>query len=582
MIFILYNDIVFFDIAITLHEYLTSEKYACELIVNYDGTQRDSDLYIIFGLNRYIEGQTLPNNYIVYQLEQTNRSDWFTSGYINRLKGAIEVWDYSTLNVRNLKDMFDVSAKFVPILPYDTGYTDNQTPTMLQSNNLTLFLGALNDRRQNILDKLESLDDNIHLNVGKYNLWGKERDEQIRKSLICINIHFYNDAILETTRLVHMLSLGAFVISERSSDIALDEILSKHVIFADSPDDLINKVLHYNSHPEDIYEFLANKPQLPLFSVDISKFSPTPQKAGSLPQSDEQKVSVSAQSDFVQVEVEKIDKNSEKLKLIDITDPDRELPNISIVTLTFSERFDLFKIAKRNFRMFKYPRSKIEWIIVDDSPDQNVIRSQVSNNPRIKYVWCGKDGKKTIGAKRNIGVDVATSQYIIMMDDDDYYFPYSIDAKVRLLMKNYRFGVKCVGCTDYGVYHIVDDYSCVLNTKMISEASMAFTKDLWEERHFPEDNDPLGEGYLFLKGRENAVRTMPYMFNMIAMTHGNNVTKNLRTIPENKRSKDSLFKLFDNSTQIFLLELRSKVLGERHNGRSMADKRSDGMVGTTE
>ena len=53
------------------------------------------------------------------------------------------------------------------------------------------------------------------------------------------------------------------------------------------------------------------------------------------------------------------------LKLGDIKDAD--LPKVSIITPTYKRR-KLFDIALFNYENFDYPKKKIEWIIVDDSP----------------------------------------------------------------------------------------------------------------------------------------------------------------------------------------------------------------------
>ena len=49
--------------------------------------------------------------------------------------------------------------------------------------------------------------------------------------------------------------------------------------------------------------------------------------------------------------------------------PIKNLPNISVVTITYNRR-KLFKLAILNFLQTVYPRDKLEWIIVDDGTDK--------------------------------------------------------------------------------------------------------------------------------------------------------------------------------------------------------------------
>ena len=70
------------------------------------------------------------------------------------------------------------------------------------------------------------------------------------------------------------------------------------------------------------------------------------------------------------------------------------------------------------------------------------------------------------------------------MDDDDYYPPESVLARVKLLLKYYKQGIRCVGCCQIGVYNIVENYSYLMDCKFPSEASLAYTKSFWNENPF--------------------------------------------------------------------------------------------------
>ena len=101
---------------------------------------------------------------------------------------------------------------------------------------------------------------------------------------------------------------------------------------------------------------------------------------------------------------------------------DENLPNISLVTLTHNRK-EMFRLATLNYNMTTYPSEKIEWIIVDDSEDGETVESHLPanqidrENMRIKYIKL--ESKTEIGLKRNIGVENASNDVILFMDDDD-------------------------------------------------------------------------------------------------------------------------------------------------------------------
>ena len=94
----------------------------------------------------------------------------------------------------------------------------------------------------------------------------------------------------------------------------------------------------------------------------------------------------------------------------------------------------------------------------------------------------------------------------------------------------------------------------------MAEASMVFRRDMWEEKQFKEHVQ--GEGYTFLNGRREECLDMPYLFSMIAVNHGRNVTGKTRLytgkIEQNKKGngiKDWM-EAMDEETQDHLDSIR--------------------------
>ncbi len=256
---------------------------------------------------------------------------------------------------------------------------------------------------------------------------------------------------------------------------------------------------------------------------------------------------------------------------------DKDLPTVSIITPTYKRR-KMFSMALRNFDEFIYPKSKLEWIIVDDSPvndekDESV-EDMLPRDKRIKYIKLEADDKPfTIAFKRNIGVSNAKNDYIVHMDDDDYYPPESILARIKVLLKYKSQGIECVGSTLIGTYNLLDNVSSMSSDGPISlsEASMAYTKKFWEERAFDEMCER-GEHKAFTEQRLGKIIDMPYSFILIAINHKTNFTDSLRannggvlqfTEQSGKAgSSANFFDTWDLETQMFIIDLQHYIRKE--------------------
>ncbi len=258
------------------------------------------------------------------------------------------------------------------------------------------------------------------------------------------------------------------------------------------------------------------------------------------------------------------------LKLPNISD--EQLPKVSIITPT-RNRAHLFAIPLRNYALFNYPVEKMEWIIIEDGKDDvsEMIPAPYIKSGLVKYVNMGKDAQLTIAEKRNIGVQHSSNSYIIHMDDDDYYPPESILARVKILMKYQASGIECVGSSLYGTYNLISDTSSMASDGMISlsEASMAYTKRFWEHRPF--DGDCVrGEHKPFMEGRLDKIMDIPYSFVLIAFNHKNNFSEMYRSDHGNQNNDKKLIKIedkvanfydmWDIDTQLFIEELRGTLL----------------------
>jgi glycosyltransferase involved in cell wall biosynthesis len=306
--------------------------------------------------------------------------------------------------------------------------------------------------------------------------------------------------------------------------------------------EFVNAILEMESYPKEIDQFYIDKihSNYPCYMINPMMIL---QKSG---YSDIEKSDVNY--DFMQYTLKGLQKpmvdivdDSYVLKLPDMSYD--ELPCVSIVTPTF-ERRKFFPLALYNFRHFDYPSKKLEWIIIDDSvQDERTIEDIIPKDPRIRYLRIeGNKTRLTVGQKRNIGAQYAKYPYIVHMDDDDYYPPESILARIKTLLKYQQKGIECVGCSEYGIYNLIENVSSMASDGplSLSEASMAYTKQFWEKQKFVE-NEIQAEYRSFMANRFHKCMDIPYEFVLIAMSHNQNLTGVLRyTNKQLKQNQDKV------------------------------------------
>ena len=228
-----------------------------------------------------------------------------------------------------------------------------------------------------------------------------------------------------------------------------------------------------------------------------------------------------------------------------------ELPIVSIITPTYNKR-KFFKLSIRNFQKADYPQDKIEWIIIDDGEEE--IKDLIPIQDNIKYIKLSQEeikeyinvnemdkevnvnemdkevnemdkevnemdkevnemdkevndneekekekitqNKLSIGTKRNIACEKAKGEYIVCMDDDDYYTPQSVKFRIANMI---HLNKNVVGCSGLGLLEInkiisnvnLASYSVGYEFR-IFEHTMGFRKSHWENNKFL--NTSLGEG----------------------------------------------------------------------------------------
>ena len=210
---------------------------------------------------------SLPNLYIAYQLEQSVSGRWFDERYFRILNNSLAILDYSTQNITFLKKhKFSYKQLFyVPIFSKDI-----ETSSTYEYD--IIFYGdTRNPRRKEILEKLKQ-----KFKVKIINgLFGDDLYKELKKAKIVLNLHYYDGALLESTRIFESLSLGKLVISEDAVDQADYHNIQGIVEFVKTNDyeTLESKLLEWLNLPD--FEFntrLSNKLDRLAQQFDIFEF----------------------------------------------------------------------------------------------------------------------------------------------------------------------------------------------------------------------------------------------------------------------------------------------------------------------
>jgi Glycosyltransferase family 25 (LPS biosynthesis protein) len=164
----------------------------------------------------------LPKHFVAFQLEQSVSSRWFTPKYFSNLNQAYCIFEYSVKNIEFLLEN-DISYNKIFYLPIGSF---REYGTYLKSINYQmdctdepieiLFYGDPTCPRRKIY--LEKLSSQFNVYVAS-EVFGEELISLICRAKVVVNIHYYEGALLETTRIYETLSLGTPIVSESSIDI---------------------------------------------------------------------------------------------------------------------------------------------------------------------------------------------------------------------------------------------------------------------------------------------------------------------------------------------------------------------------
>ncbi len=243
----------------------------------------------------------------------------------------------------------------------------------------------------------------------------------------------------------------------------------------------------------------------------------------------------------------------------------KNLPFVSVCTPTFNRRPFIENMISC-YKNQTYPRSKMEWIIVDDGTDpvKDIIEKHEGLN--IKYFYVDK---MNLGKKRNYMHYQSKGNIIVYMDDDDYYPPERVEHAVEILMNNPN--ALCSGSSEIYVYF--SDLNKMIqcgpyNKTHATAGTFAFRRKLLDITSY-EDEAALAEERHFLKGYTIPFVQLDPLKTILVFSHSHNTFNKKqmleflgsKTVKEsNKKVEDFIRKDYEEPVKRFFLDELEKSL----------------------
>ena len=154
---------------------------------------------------------------LYYNTEQLTRKREYDR-ITERLRNPdiVEIWDYSTANIAILRAAGFMNVRHVPVstCPETVEKLRYWIATQPKEYDIA-FCGAQSPRRDAILQPLQSRGLRVH----NISAWGDERDKEITRCHVLLNIHYADDFnVFESVRCDPLLAAGMPVITETSLD----------------------------------------------------------------------------------------------------------------------------------------------------------------------------------------------------------------------------------------------------------------------------------------------------------------------------------------------------------------------------
>jgi hypothetical protein len=179
-----------------------------------------------------------------------------------------------------------------------------------------------------------------------------------------------------------------------------------------------------------------------------------------------------------------------------------------------------------------FPHDQLEWVIIDDSAESSTDQfPPVMDGITVRYYHLKQ--KVPLGKKRDLINNAAKGQYLINMDDDDFYPPCRVSHAVSELI---RTGYPLAGSSKMFMYFCKDRKIRQLGPYRDNHgtaATLAYTKE-YSRTHFYFDpsNGNYAEEGVFTEGWKHPMVQLDSMKTVLALSHTNNTIEKTMFLEE--------------------------------------------------
>jgi hypothetical protein len=151
---------------------------------------------------------------IVYQLEQAVSTRWFNKKYLDLLENSLAVLDYNLFNIKYLQTQ-GIQYPHVYLLPIGANASLIRLRQSTPEYDIIFYGDSNSSPRRRLM--LEALSQKFKVLVVN-NEFGESVYKRITNARVVINLHYYEQALLEAPRIQECLSLGMTVVSETAQN----------------------------------------------------------------------------------------------------------------------------------------------------------------------------------------------------------------------------------------------------------------------------------------------------------------------------------------------------------------------------
>ena len=213
---------------------------------------------------------------------------------------------------------------------------------------------------------------------------------------------------------------------------------------------------------------------------------------------------------------------------------EKELPTVTICTLTHNREKHIKRLQKC-VEAQDYPLEKIEWLILDDSNEYNHNLTLTSaTDIKIKYQRIKQ--KLKLGKKRNLAHKLCSHDYIVYMDDDDFYHPQRVRHAIERLIQE---GKEIAGSTSLLIYFIHDKtlwLSGPFGANHATAGTFAMTRR-FAQNHFYDNDSECNEEKEFLNNYSIPLAQLKAEKTMICISHESNTFDKKKMIEKGETPK---------------------------------------------